>query len=137
MKMIFVTSDQAKDPIAFFAKGVSAFYCQGFKQFVGAGVALEHAIAGLKKRDQKNWKHAYRELLQRLNMPKEHAEQLRSIAYHPVLADPRYCLRLPANWATLRELARLPAHEVKKRIASGDLTPQTKASEVKKWKAGK
>lgn len=135
LRMTFQTPASAKDPIAYWADCVTRSYRAGIEQFVVTGHALEHAVADFKKRDDKHWKHAYGELLRRVKMSRQTASQLRSIAKHSVLSDRRNYHALPANWTTLRQLARLPESEVKRRIADGEITPQTGRKEADAWVA--
>jgi hypothetical protein len=84
MRLIVETAAQAKDPIAYWADCVSRAYRNGIEQFVVTGHALEHAVADFQTRDEEHWKHAYSELLKRVNMSNQLAGQLAESTSLPV-----------------------------------------------------
>jgi len=58
------------------------------------------------------------------------AERLMKVAKHPVLADPTHVSGLPASWATLDALARLPEEVPRKAIADGRVHPKMERQDV-------
>lgn len=61
------------------------------------------------------------------------ARKLIAIGSHPDLANQEHATDLPASWYTLSVLAQLPAGEIPRRIAAGEITPEldrAKAQEI-------
>ncbi len=58
------------------------------------------------------------------------ARMLMQIAEHPVISNRKHASDLPASWATLYELTRVPEAPLRKAIARGEITAETKRKEV-------
>jgi hypothetical protein len=58
------------------------------------------------------------------------AERLMKVAKHPVLTDPTHVSGLPASWATIEALARLPEEVLRKAIADGRVHPKMERQDV-------
>jgi Protein of unknown function (DUF3102) len=63
------------------------------------------------------------------------AQMLMRVAIHEDLVNPKHASYLPASWYTLSVLAQLPAGEIPKRIAAGEITPELDRATAQGWAA--
>jgi hypothetical protein len=66
---------------------------------------------------------------------KSAAEYLIQIAEHPDLSNSHHGGNLPASWRTLAVLAQLPAGEIPRRIAAGEITAELKRAAAEQMTA--
>jgi len=71
---------------------------------------------------------------QKLPFVPQTARKLMAIARHPIISNRAHVRDLPASWATLYKLTKLPIGNLRTKFADGSINPKLERKEVAGWR---